>query len=45
MDQVIVIVGGKRLHYTATGVAAHPRRRGNRIEMLFAAVHESAFGT
>ena len=25
--------------------AAHPRRRGNRIELLFAAVHESVHGT
>ena len=25
--------------------AAHPRRRGNRIELLFAAVHEFVHGT
>jgi len=35
----------RRSHAPPAAGAARPRRRDNRIEILFAAVHKSAFGT
>ena len=44
-ELVINLKTAKALGIDASADAAHPRRRGDRITIHFAAVHEFAFGT
>ena len=41
---IINLKTAKALGITRAANAAHPRRRGDRMKMLFAAVHEFEFG-